>query len=1000
LPPDPPLTTDAFVSDERSWRSAIDDPSGAQLVVAGPGTGKTQFLADRAVHLLSDRAVDPSAVVVLTFSRRAAGELSTRVAVGLDATASGLDVSTFHSFAHRLLESHGDGGLGTLLTGPEQIRIVSELLSSEDPDDWPLPFRPLLSSHTFAEEVADFLLRCQERLIDPDALEDLAGRRADWRGLPAFFRRYDHHLREIGRLDYGTLLVDAIGCLRNPEVSAAVGTMYRYVLVDEYQDTSPAQAELLRTLTSIHGNITVAGDPYQSIYSFRGAELGNVASFPATFGTARRPVRRVLLVRSFRVPKDILDGALRITAGGHLPGEAGEVQPAPHVGRVEAHVFDQQSAEAEWIASEVERLLVEERLSPSQIGVLMRSKKRLLPELSRALDRHSIQHERPDSRLVDHPIVRVVIDLTVAAAFQALEPEQYPGVQVDLDRAMRRLLLGPLFGLPIMTERDLLRHRHRTGDSWPETLAGRLDDGDDVAALLSDPSWATRMPAAEGFWHAWTSLRVFRRIANDPDRSDDRRALAAFAQTLNRQADRDSTLSLLGYAERAEADDFEATPLLVKRRTSEQVALTTLHQAKGLEFEVVFVADATEGVFPDVTRPRSFLQPHLLSPERSTPETHATFRLQEEMRLAYTAMTRARTRVIWTSTAAGIDEGNQRPSRFLLASVGAATTAEIGPGPDRAGAPVSMKEIETALRRSLVDPTAPPARRLAAASTLASPPFPDAWAIERFAGAARPGPDTGVVAMPLVLSPSQAESYEMCPRRHVLERRLRLLEPSSPYLDFGALIHRILERTERAAMEQARRSTLDEALAALDAEMTTDSFGPEPMRRAWRHRGEQLLDRLYREWPVDSHHAIALERPLRLRLGNVEWRGRADRIELTTSGSIRVIDFKTGTKAPTRADAAVSLQLAFYHLAVASDPAFSDFDSPATAELWYPMSNLKTWRLPLDTDRISSVVERMAALADGIRNERWHAQVSARCARCPVRVVCDRWPEGREAFIE
>ncbi len=982
------------------WPEALDQVHGPQLVVAGPGTGKTEFLVRRAIRLIEGGHASPGQIVVLTFSRRSAADLASRIGAGLGRASVGIDASTFHSFAHRLLETHWYGPVGSLLTGPEQVRIVGRLLATEDAVDWPLPFRPLLASPTFAEEVADFLLRCRERLVGTAELRRLAADRADWRALPAFFDRYDRHLRDTGRIDYGTLLIDAIDCLQRPDIAATVSDQHHFVLVDEYQDTSPAQARLLEALTAQRHNLTVAGDPYQSIYSFRGAEVGNIAEFADRFEPVHGTIRMVL-ARSFRVPAPIMSAALRVVSSGELPGSAGPVEPAAHPGRVEAYIFDQQSAEAEWIASEVERLLVEEGMERSRVAVLVRSKRRLLPELSRALDRRRVPHDTPDSRLVDHPMIQVVLDLTRAAAWGSLDPAEYPGAADEVDRLVRRVLLGPLLAVPVVVERELLRLRRRSAAPWTQVL-GRLPEAATIAQLLGDPVWATGMAAAHGFWRLWTTVEAFGRTATDPAAGDDRAALTSFAQALGRQAERDPSLTLLGYAELAEDDDFEATPLLSTKRSGDRVVLTTLHQAKGLEFDVVFIADAAEDVFPDTRRSRALLQPHLLSPNRSTDAAgQIMFRLQEEMRLAYTAMTRARTRVVWTATGAGIEESGSRPSRFLLAAAGVHAVSDLGLPPDRSGDPVSVLEVETKLRRSLADPTRPAAERLAAVSVLARPVDETSWDPSSFAGLAEPGPDFGIVDHPVRLSPSQAEAYETCPRRYAFERRVGLQSASSPYLTFGSLIHSVLEEVERRALGSGNpRSTAVEARSHLDELMAQADFGSPVLSQAWRRRAHELFDRLYRDWPDDSGEVMTLERTLELEIDGIRWLGRADRIERTTTGATRIVDYKTGGTTLTKVEAGRSLQLGFYVMAAAADRTLAASGGPIEAQLWYPLAKAKSWRVAFDPAMLPTVRQRLLAAAEGIAGEDWTPRVGAGCRTCPVRLVCDRWPEGREAFVE
>ena len=985
------------------WPQAVADVEGPQLVVAGPGTGKTEFLVRRALHLIGSDIASPDQVLVLTFSRRAAAELGRRIVGGLERSHPGAAASTFHSFSYRLLETYAPTALGwsdmpSLLTGPEQVALVGELLRSESPDGWPPALRGLLGTRTFAEEVTDFLLRSREFLLDEAALSARCAANEDWSALPSFDKKYRNELIGRGRIDYGTLLEAAVEILQRPEVNTALAEQDRYVLVDEYQDTTTAQARMLQLLTAVHRRLTAAADPYQSVYSFRGAELQNVARFTTDFRDSEgRPAKRLVLTTSFRVPAEILVAAERITAGGELPGAAGPVTPAPHAGRVEAYLFAQQSEEAEWIAREVNRLHLMERMPFAAMAVLVRTKRRFLPELSRALGRSGIPHDPPDARLVDQAAVRVVFDCALAARHQR---SSAPGHAAEADRAMRRLLLGPLFTLPLGVERELLRERVRSGLPWSDVLRASLPAGGALAELLDDHSWLD-MQAAEGFWHLWTTLPQFATAVTDPARREERSAWAAFAQALERQADRDPKLTFAAYLDLAEQDDFEATPLLSYRPHGEdRLTLTTLHQAKGLEFDVVFLADAVEGVFPDMRRSRSLLRPHLLSPDRSDdPADVVRFRLQEEMRLAYTAMTRARTRVVWTATRAGIDEGERRPSRFLIAA-GDLDDTDAALSPPRLG-PITVAEHEAVLRRLVLDPSRPPSSRLAAASVLASEPHSGMRPATEFAFVRRPGPDTGLVPEDLRLSPSQADSYRQCPRRYAFERRLGVGNESSIYAAFGTLIHLVLERTEEAALEAGlAHGTVERAMEELDGAWPAveGDFGAAAFAEAWRRRAEVLIESMYANWIRPGDSVVANERSVALRMDGIDWMGRIDRVEAIGPGRLRLVDYKTSKSAPTYGDAAEALQLGFYLLAAQSDPAISALGEPVEAEFWYPAIDSPKKIRPFNPDKLESVGALLTEAADGIKSENWGYRAGPHCRTCRVRVVCPAWPEGREAY--
>jgi superfamily I DNA/RNA helicase len=320
--------------DPGEWAAAVADVFGPQLVVAGPGTGKTEFLVQRIVHLIEQGHARPGQIQFLTFSRRSAADARSRILAGLPRSVGSIGSSTFHSFARRLLETFQPDLRFELLTGPEQVALVSDLLSEERPSGWPAHLSGLLGSQTLAADLADFMLRCAERSLTPEDIERMAI--DDWKAIPDFMTRYRAELAARGRLDYAQLLAEAVAAVEATQQAEKVADQFRFMLVDEYQDTSPAQARLLEVVSRAHRNITAAGDPYQSVYSFRGADLENIASFPDRFRDREgRPARRVVLTTSHRVPAQILEAALRVTHGGELPGEAGPVIPAPHRGSVE-----------------------------------------------------------------------------------------------------------------------------------------------------------------------------------------------------------------------------------------------------------------------------------------------------------------------------------------------------------------------------------------------------------------------------------------------------------------------------------------------------------------------------------------------------------------------------------------------------------------------------------------------------------------------------------------
>jgi RecB family exonuclease len=360
------------------------------------------------------------------------------------------------------------------------------------------------------------------------------------------------------------------------------------------------------------------------------------------------------------------------------------------------------------------------------------------------------------------------------------------------------------------------------------------------------------------------------------------------------------------------------------------------------------------------------------------------------MRLAYTAMTRARRRVVWTATQAGVDQGERRPSRFLLAAAG---DQPVGPPQTADREPITIGEAETSLRRSLLDVSEGPARRLAAARVLGSP-REHWWDPASFAGALAAGPDSPVLGETFRLSPSQADSYRRCPRRYVLERRLRLGDVTSVYAHFGELTHEILEIAEREIIGDDRlHSDLSRVLQIIEEVWEAADFGTPELNNAWKLKAIEMLTKLYDNWPGKGH-PVEVELDVETEIGGVRWIGRIDRLERSAQG-LRVVDYKTGTQAPTKSDAAGSIQLGFYARAVAEI-----HGEVVASEMWFPRTKTKSVTTrQFALHQLPEVEQTMVDITAGIRDENWPPRVSNDCKRCGFRRSCPAWPEGTGAFL-
>ncbi|WP_432188319.1 ATP-dependent helicase [Streptomyces sp. Tue6028] len=386
-------------------RAVVDHRSGPLLVLAGPGTGKTTTLVESVAARIA-RDGDPERVLVLTFSRKAAVELRDRMALRIGA-ARAPQATTFHSFCYALVRAQQDSDLFAeplrLLSGPEQDVAVRELLAGQ-PDlerlglahvRWPDELRACLTTRGFADEVRAVLARSRELGLGPDALDAFARRigRPDWGAAAAFLAEYLDVLDMQGVLDYAELVHRAVLLARRPEVARQLAARYDAVYVDEYQDTDPAQVRLLHALAGGGRTLVAFGDPDQSIYAFRGADVNGILDFPDAFPSADGRPAPVEVLRTSRRSGAALLSATRLLTQRmpltRLPAEKvrahRELSPVRDGGRVEVHTYPTPGTELDNIADLLRRAHLEDGVPWGEMAVLVRAGARTIPTIRRAL---------------------------------------------------------------------------------------------------------------------------------------------------------------------------------------------------------------------------------------------------------------------------------------------------------------------------------------------------------------------------------------------------------------------------------------------------------------------------------------------------------------------------------------------------------------------------------------------------------------------------------------
>jgi DNA helicase-2/ATP-dependent DNA helicase PcrA len=634
----PAPTGDAILAGlNPAQQEAVRHTDGALLVLAGAGSGKTRVIAHRVAYLIAGGA-DPRRIVAVTFTNKAAGEMAQRV----EALLAGWGVrsplvATFHATCVRILRSeiHHLGYQRHFLIYDEDDRLslIRELARDAGLDDRSWPPQALVSR----------ISRAKNQLQDADDLASAARGPRD-RELAKVFARYETRLRAAGALDFDDLLVLAVRLWeRHPEVLAYYRNLWRYVLVDEYQDTNAAQYRFLRLLTGGHGNLCVVGDPDQSIYRFRGADLRNILDFERDFPDCRV----VRLEQNYRSTGQILEIAGAVIA--HNQARKDKALWTENARGEPARLFRawDEVEEAAWVARSVAGLRAE-GTGLAEIAVFYRTnaQSRVLEDAFRGLGLpyHIVGSVRFYER-------REVKD-ALAYLRLALNPNDDLAFTRAVGTPPRGIGKTSLGRLAEAAEHDGVSLLAASGGPGALAIGGKAGRAlagfaalrEQLVRLLAEPRpLAERVSAALDATGLREALRQ-ERTAEAESRLENLEELCVAAGEFEAREGRGELAAFLdSVALIADVDE------LAEARAA--VTLMTLHSAKGLEFPVVFLTGLEEGVFPHARA--------LEDPEG----------VEEERRLAYVGLTRAKARLYLSYACQrrlGAFGGMREPSRFLL----------------------------------------------------------------------------------------------------------------------------------------------------------------------------------------------------------------------------------------------------------------------------------------------------------------------------------------------
>lgn len=885
-------------------QAAVTHGEGPLLIVAGAGTGKTTVITRRVAYLLEQRLAKPEEILALTFTEKAAGEMQDRVDLILPVGHYDLWISTFHSFCERLLQLHAlDIGL------PNDFKVLDEIsawiLVHQNFDRFDLDYyRPLGNPSKFINALLSHFSKCKDELISPEdylayaqtlrlnldqphktkkgvkqkqsqtdqpetdeteieRIEEIANA----------YHVYQKLLLENNCLDFGDLINY---CLRlfekRPKILELYQNKFKFLMVDEFQDTNYAQYQLVKLLAGKKQNLTVVGDDDQSIYKFRGASVSNILKFKNDYPD----LKQVTLVENYRSCQNILDLAHRFIQANNpdrLEVKLGinkslKAKGQDGDGVIEVIEAEDINGEINELAKKILQRKIARNLSWNDIAVLIRANSAadaLLP----VLENHAI----PFTFVANRGLYKKPIIVDILSYLKFLD-------NAHDSTALYRVLNLPKFYISHQELSDLLTYSKKKAESLYEALLqasvmpeisteGKTKIASLVALAQKHHSALKTRSSAELFVEIVKDLGFNQKLKDDTlENAQNRELLEQFYKKIEdfqKQENDHSLRNFLRVLELEQQAGDEGVIPFDPNLGPESVKVLTIHAAKGLEFEVVFVINLVEQRFP--TREKNDAIP--------VPETlikdilpKGEFHLQEERRLFYVALTRAKTELYltWAKDYGGLRL--KKPSLFLI---------ETGLVPSEKVSRATGKVVFTKSQKLPI-------------------------VYQR---------------LPEQFSYSQINTFETCPLQYKYQYYLKLPVEGSPYLSFGQTIHKVFEEFLKLYKNSLELKQMDLFGTKKTASVTLPAFENleqlykkfwlddwyenKQQKQRYKQEGEKILRVFYDEIVKRPITPKYIETSFNLKLGRYKFAGKIDRADQTPQG-VEILDYKTGKTQKNKKD--------------------------------------------------------------------------------------------------
>jgi len=965
---------------------AIEHGDGPLLIIAGAGTGKTTVVTERIKYLINTKNVSSNEILALTFTEKAAREMEERIDVAMPYGYNQMWISTFHSFCDRVLRKEAIHiGLNPeydLVTEAESTLFIRKHLFNLQLEY----FRPLGNPTKFLSGLLQHFSRLKDEDITPEEYLSFAKKLEKENDdqdevkknleLAHAYITYEDLKAKEGIMDFSDLISNTLKLFRERKnVLKEYQEKFKYILLDEFQDTNYAQNELAILLAGIHKNITVVGDDDQAIYRWRGAAVSNMIQFKKNFPD----VKIITLIKNYRSTQEILEKSHKVIQNNNPD----RLEVKENVNKkliserqikgdsIEFIFTDRVENEAEEVVKKIQQLVLEKKLAYKDIAILIRANDHSQPFI-RTLQRYNIPYQflGPGRLFHQEEIKDLIAYLKVLYSFED-------------STSLYRILSMPIFDLHPRDIATLLNYAKRKNYSLFEMIErianqknteesevflreGVNEKINNIYTMLS--SHLKKVPTDTAgqilyyFLHDSGLLKRMIEVQSDEEAKQYENIAKFFDKLKTFEAERENA-SVFAVVEWIDLlMQMGESPLASDSDWSENnaVNILTIHSSKGLEFPVVFLVNLVGQRFPTRERSEQIPIPQQLIKE-FLPE--GDYHLQEERRLFYVGMTRARDMLFLTAASFyGEGKRERKISPFVVEVFGENVTSQY----------IKKKPItKIAFQQSLLD-----------------------WAPENTLQIAIPEQKHTIPSITYV-SYSQIQCFEICPLHYKLKYLLKIPGTVTSSQSFGTSIHSAL-RDFYTAFMQDKTTPRQKIESFLKKNWINEGYQSKVHEKQAFEKAHQIVTNYLKEYfSPETAKPLAIEVPFSITIKDstthpsLKVGGRIDRVDEITEGKIEVIDYKTGSNIPGEKELARNLQLTMYGFAAhfMKSPPFNKNPEDILLSLFYLEEDIKlsTVRSLEELEECKSEIFRKV---EEIEKSDFLCSKNILCDNCEYKILC------------